>query len=396
MKTYDFCVVGGGIVGVATAWNILRRNPAASLLPVEKESGFGEHQTGHSSGVIHAGIYYEPRSLKAELCRRGAVWTKAFAAEHGIPFRECGKLLVATNQTELARMEGLVERAAKNGLDAERLGTAGLRDREPLISGIAALFIKESAIVDYRLVTQALVRAVHEAGGEVATRAEVVEISERADAVTLSTRDRTWRCRTLVACAGLQADRVARLAGLETDFQIVPFRGEYYRLPEAKADLVQHLIYPVPDPALPFLGVHLSPTIGGDLTVGPSAVLALGRERYSTFGFSARDVAEMLRFRGLRKVATANLATGAREMRNAVWKRGYLRECQKYCPSLELSDLQGKHSGVRAQAVMNDGTFVHDFLLRTTSRMVHVVNAPSPAATSALPIGEMIAKRAAA
>ncbi|MBP2329225.1 L-2-hydroxyglutarate oxidase [Kibdelosporangium banguiense] len=393
---YDFCVIGAGIVGAATAWNLLRRNAGASVLLLEKEQQAGVHQTGHNSGVIHAGIYYEPGSLKARLCRRGAAWTKTFAAENGIPFRECGKLLVATDETELARMEQLVERATRNGLDAERLDAAALREREPLIDGAAALFIKETGIIDYGQVTEALVRQAQHMGGTVVTGARVVEIAERADAVTVSCAARTWQCRKLIACAGLQSDRVARLAGLPTDFQIVPFRGEYYRLPPAKAGLVAHLIYPVPDPDLPFLGVHLSPTIGGDLTVGPSAVLALGRERYSTFGFDARDVWEMLRFRGMRKVAKANFGTGLREMRNAAWKRGYLRACRKYCPSLELSDLESKFSGVRAQAVMNDGTFVHDFLLRTTPRMVHVVNAPSPAATSALPIGEMIAERAAA
>ncbi|MER5686358.1 L-2-hydroxyglutarate oxidase [Streptomyces sp. NPDC002205] len=393
---YDFCVIGGGIVGVATAWNILRRDPSAKVILVEKERALAAHQTGHNSGVIHAGIYYEPGSLKAKLCRRGAAWTKEFAAEQGIPFRECGKLLVATNQLELDRMQGLVERARLNGIDAELLDRAALREREPMVAGLAALFIKETGIIDYRQVTAALARLVTEAGGEIVTGAEIAEITERGDAVTVSTQHRTWRTRRLVACAGGQADRVARLAGLKTDFQIMPFRGEYYRLPAGKSQMVKHLIYPIPDPELPFLGVHLSPTIGGELTVGPSAVLALGRERYTTFGFSARDVADILKFPGLGKVAMANFKTGIREMRNAVWKRGYLREARKYCPSLQLSDLQGKHSGVRAQAVMNDGTFVDDFLIRSTERMVHVINAPSPAATSALPIGEMIADRALA
>lgn len=391
---YDYCVIGAGIVGLATARAILDRQPGATVIVLEKEADVAAHQTGHNSGVIHAGIYYEPGSLKADLCKQGAAATKRFADEHGIEYRVTGKLLVATDDVELARMEKLTDRARINGIDHERLGAAELRDREPLVSGVGALLVKDTGIVDYRLVCRALAQDITDVGAEVRTGSEVVGIDERDDCVTVATPDTTVRARTLIACAGLQADRIARLAGLPVDFQIMPFRGEYYRLRPEKSSIVRHLIYPIPDPDLPFLGVHLSPTVGGDITVGPNAVLGFAREKYEPFGFDRRDVAEMLRFPGLRRVAAANVRTGVREMRNAIFKRGYLDECRKYCPSLELDDLQDRHAGIRAQAVLRDGTFVHDFLIRSTDRMVHVVNAPSPAATSALPIGRMIAERA--
>lgn len=391
---YDYCIIGGGIVGIATAWNILRETPSASVVVLEKERRLAAHQTGHNSGVIHAGIYYEPGSLKATLCRQGAARTKAYATEKGIPFRECGKMLVATNALELDRMEGLVERAERNGIAYERLDSARLAEREPHVRGLGALFLRETGIIDYTRVTEALAEDMVRAGAEVVPGVEVDEIIERPDLVTVSAGSTTWRCRTLIACAGLQADRIAALARLETDFQILPFRGEYYTLPPEKSDLVSHLIYPIPDPDLPFLGVHVSPTIDGRITVGPNAVLGLAREKYQPLGIDVRDVAQMLRFPGLARVAAANLVTGAKEMRNSLWKRGYLRECRKYLPSIELADLQERSAGIRAQAVMNDGTFVHDFLVRRTDRMVHVVNAPSPAATSALPIGQMIARQA--
>lgn len=399
-RIYDYGIIGGGIVGIATAWNLLREHPSATVLVLEKEPGLGIHQTGHNSGVIHAGIYYEPGSLKAELCRKGAAWTKAYATDKAIPFRECGKLLVATTALELDRLEGLVDRAERNGITYERLTAQQLVAREPNVRGLGALFLPETGIIDYARVTRALADDIVAAGAEVLTGTRVDQIVERSDLVTIASgidaaTRKVWRCRTLVACAGLQADRIAAMAGLDLDFQIMPFRGEYYTLPPEKSDLVSHLIYPIPDPDLPFLGVHISPTIEGRLTVGPNAVLGLAREKYATWGFDARDVAALLRFPGLARVAAANLGSGLREVRNSVWKRGYLRECQKYCPSLQEDDLQGRHAGIRAQAVMNDGTFVHDFLIRRTDRMVHVVNAPSPAATSALPIGQLIARQAA-
>lgn len=390
---YDFCVIGGGIVGAATALKLLERRPGASLLLLEKAAQLGTHQTGHNSRVIHSGIYYEPGSLKAELCRRGAQATKEFAAANEIPFDVCGKLLVATNQVELRRLDNLAERAAVNQLEVERLDAAELHRREPNIRGVAALLVPSTGIIDYGLVTAAIAKHIEAAGGQIRTSTEVDRIDETGDAVHIGAGEQRWSARRLVVCGGLQADRLARLAGIHTDTAIVPFRGEYYRLPASRKGLIQHLIYPVPDPDLPFLGVHLSPTIDGDITVGPNAVLGLAREGYRKFSVERRDLVALATFPGLWRLARSNIATGAREMKNSLFKRGYLQECRKYCPSLQVADLLPQEAGIRAQAVRKDGSLVHDFELERTPRSVHVLNAPSPAATSALPIGELIAEK---
>ncbi|MEV0334178.1 L-2-hydroxyglutarate oxidase [Nocardia sp. NPDC050717] len=387
---YDFCVLGGGIVGVATAHRLLTKFPGASLALVEKEAALGAHQTGHNSGVIHSGIYYPPDSLKARLCRAGAAWTKEFAAANDIPFRECGKLLVATDSAELARMRELYERSITNGVDVAAIDAAELVRREPAITGVGALFVPATGIIDYTKVAAALAEQVVAMGGRVLLDTPIEAIGETDAAVTISGPTTSITARTLVVCAGLQADRMARAAGIRTDFRIVPFRGEYYRLPAARADLVRTLIYPVPDPALPFLGVHLSPTIDGELTVGPNAVLGLAREGYAKGSVTARDAVDVLSFRGFHRVARAHVRTGARELRNSLFKRGYLAECRKYCPELTVADLLPHRAGIRAQAVLRDGTLVHDFLIERTPRSIHVLNAPSPAATSAMPIAEYL------
>lgn len=384
--TYDFCVLGGGIVGVATAHRLLTEFPGASLVLVEKEATLGAHQTGHNSGVIHSGIYYPPDSLKARLCRAGAQWTKEFAAANDIPFQVCGKLLVATDSVERERMLALYERSIANGVEVESIDAAELARREPRIAGVGALFVPATGIIDYAKVTAALAAQVGDLGGKVLLDTTVEAITETDSAVTISGPNGAITAKTLVVCAGLQADRMARMAGIRTDFRIVPFRGEYYRLPAERAGLVRTLIYPVPDPALPFLGVHLSPTIDGELTVGPNAVLGLSREGYRKGSVNRRDALEALSFPGLHRVARAHLRTGARELRNSLFKRGYLAECRRYCPELGLADLLPHRAGIRAQAVLADGTLVHDFLIERTPRSIHVLNAPSPAATSAMPI----------
>ncbi|MEW9682321.1 L-2-hydroxyglutarate oxidase [Pseudomonas sp. TE50-2] len=391
--TYDYCIIGGGIVGLATAMALLTRRPGASLLILEKEASLGRHQTGHNSGVIHAGIYYAPGSLKADLCKRGAQATKDFCAEHGIAFEVCGKLLVASNDLEVQRMQALYERSQQNGLKVERLDAGALREREPNIVGKGALFLDATGIVDYQQVCDAMAKVIRQAGGEVRLSTAVHAIQEHADHVAVSTDGNTWRARQLVACAGLQSDRLARLAGVKIDHQIIPFRGEYYRLPASKNQIVNHLIYPIPDPELPFLGVHLTRMIDGSVTVGPNAVLGFGRENYRKFSVNWRDVAEYARFPGFWKTIWNNLGSGTAEMKNSLFKRGYLEQCRKYCPSLQVEDLLPYEAGIRAQAVMRDGSLVHDFLFAETPRMVHVCNAPSPAATSAIPIGQMIAEK---
>jgi (S)-2-hydroxyglutarate dehydrogenase len=390
---FDYCVIGGGIVGLATALRLLEARPGASLVLLEKETELGVHQTGHNSGVIHSGIYYPPGSFKAQLCRRGARATTEFAAAHGIPVDVCGKLLVATDSVEAARMDALCERARDNAVDVERLDAAQLHRREPHIRGVGALLVPSTGIVDFRAIARAMGESIRTAGATVELGVEVTGITETSDAVRITAGERRIHARRLVACAGLQSDRLARMAGARTDFQIVPFRGEYYRLPGTRSALIKHLIYPIPDPGLPFLGVHLTRTIDGGVTVGPNAVLGFAREGYRKGSFRARDVATYLRFGGMWRMARANVRTGARELRNSIFKRGYLRECRKYCPELTLADLLAAPAGIRAQAVLRDGTLVHDFLFAETPRTLHVCNAPSPAATSAIPIGELIAAK---
>lgn len=391
--TWKYCLIGGGIVGLATAMKLLEQRPGASLLILEKENGLGQHQSGHNSGVIHTGIYYAPGSLKAKLCRQGAQRTKEFCAEHGVPFEVCGKLLVATNTREEARMDALIERAATNQIKVERLGSAELRRREPNIDGLSGLFLPETGIVDYRLVCQAMADNIQRRGGTIELGVEVTDIRETRSEVVLAGGGREWKTHHLIACAGLQSDRVAKTAGMQIDHQIVPFRGEYYQLAASKSNIVRHLIYPVPDPHLPFLGVHLTRMIDGTLTVGPNAVLGFAREGYAKYSINLRDVREYATFPGFWKTMNANLRHGLVEMRNSLFKAGYLAECRKYCPSLTDDDLLPYESGIRAQAVTRDGTLVHDFLFVESPRMLHVCNAPSPAATSAIPIGEMIATR---
>jgi L-2-hydroxyglutarate oxidase len=394
MTDFDLAVIGGGIVGLSTAMQMTERFPGLSVAVLEKEPALARHQTGRNSGVIHAGIYYQPGSLKAQFCREGVAATIEFCHERDIAFEQCGKLLVATDRDELPRMEALYERARVNGIDVERLDRSEIACREPRIRGLAGLFVKTTGIVDYARVARAMADVVADRGGAILTSSEVERIEETPQGVTLEVgRDRI-RARHLIAAAGLHADHIARLCGVDVDFQIVPFRGEYYRLGADKNDIVRHLIYPIPDPSLPFLGVHLTRMIGGYVTVGPNAVLAFAREGYGFGTVNLRDLRQMAAFPGFRKVIAANVRSGLAEMANSLLKSRYLALCRRYCPELELGDLLPYRSGVRAQAVLADGTMVHDFLIGETARTIHVLNAPSPAATSAIPIGRHITRLA--
>jgi len=392
---FDYCIIGGGIVGLATAMRLLEDRPGSSLILLEKEDRLGKHQTGHNSGVIHAGIYYPPGSLKAELCRKGAEATKAFCAENGIRFETCGKLLIATSDLEMQRMNALHERSKQNMIEVHRVSEGELREREPNISGRGALFVPSTGIVSYAGVCQAMGRRIVALGGEIRLSTRVTGIHETADAVDIASDGESWRAKKLVACAGLQSDRLAILAGLAIEHRIVPFRGEYFRLPANKNDIVRHLIYPIPDPALPFLGVHLTRMIDGSVTVGPNAVIGFAREGYPRLSVNLADMADYALFPGFWKTVLANRKSAVKELRNSLWKSGYLEECRKYCPSLTIADLLPYEAGIRAQAVRKDGALIHDFLFAETDRMLHVCNAPSPAATSAIPIAEMIASRLA-
>jgi L-2-hydroxyglutarate oxidase len=390
---YDYCIVGGGIVGLATGVALLRAQPSASLLLLEKEPGFARHQTGHNSGVIHAGIYYAPGSLKARLCREGLEATVAFCEEHGIPFKQCGKLIVATNELEEQRIHDLYARAVANNIPLERLSGDELKECEPRIRGRSALLSRKTGIVDFRHVARVMAELLQGQGATMLVGRNVTRIREMGDRVEIGAAEETWSARRLVVCSGLQADRLARLAGLKTDFRIVPFRGEYFQLPAAYNDIVSHLIYPAPDPALPFLGVHLTRMIDGSVTVGPNAVLGLAREGYERFSFAPRDVADFVTYGGFWKLIFKHRRHALHELKGSLFRSAYLAECRKYCTELQLRDLLPYRAGIRAQVVMADGTAVHDFLFRETDRMLHVCNAPSPAATSAIPIGKLVAER---
>jgi (S)-2-hydroxyglutarate dehydrogenase len=393
---YDFIIIGGGIVGVSTAWQLQQRFPDAAIVLVEKESTLARHQTGHNSGVIHAGVYYRPGSLKADFCRRGSAATLAFCQEHDIPVKRCGKLLVATTEVEMKRMEALERRCLLNGIDTQRLSGGELAREEPRISGLGALLVPATAITDYKRITVKMAERFTALGGAVTTGAPVSALEEGRDAVTVHLGSRRLAARWLVVCGGLMADRLALMMNLKIDFRIIPFRGEYYRLAPRHNGIVNHLIYPLPDPELPFLGVHLTRMIDGSVTVGPNAVVGWKREGYARVNLDLRDALEIVSFGGFWKVMRTHIRSAVGELKDSFNKRGYLERVRKYCPNLSMADLLPFPAGIRAQAVLNSGELVHDFLFAETDRSLHVCNAPSPAATSAIPIGSFICDRISA
>ena len=394
MKHYDIVLIGGGIVGVATAWQLKRRHPGASVLLVEKEPALALHQTGRNSGVIHAGVYYQPGSLKADFCKRGAAWTLAFCREHGLPFDQCGKLLVATTDLEFERMAALEERCRQNGIQTERLSGRELVKREPQITGMGALYVRATGITDYGRITAKIAALFQASGGQVKTGVPVRSIAENNRGIRIRLGATTLAADYLIACGGLMADRLARMMHIPLDFQIIPFRGEYFQLPPERNGIVNHLIYPIPDPELPFLGVHLTRMIDGSVTVGPNAVLGWKREGYGRFNVSLEDSLKMLTYPGFWQVIGLNLKSGLAEIRDSLHRPGYLARVRQYCPSLTLADLRPYPVGIRAQAVTRRGDLVHDFLFAESERSLHVCNAPSPAATSAMPIGEYLCAKA--
>lgn len=389
---YDFIVIGGGILGLSTAMQLINARPDSKILLVEKEDGPAKHQTGRNSGVIHAGVYYTPGSLKAKFCLEGNRATKAFCQSHNIPFLECGKLLVATNDLEMKRMRALWERTASNGLKRTWLEADELHEVEPNITGIGGIQFPSSGIVDYGEVAAAMARDFEAAGGEIRYSTTVVGLEERSSEVIVKTEQGDFKAGLLISCSGLMADRVVRMLGKDPGFAICPFRGEYFQLPPKHNHIVNHLIYPIPDPSMPFLGVHLTRMIDGSVTVGPNAVLAWKREGYHKGDFSLGDTIDMLTNPGIIKVLKSNLRPGLIEWKNSIYKNGYLAQVRKYCPSLSIDDLQPYPSGVRAQAVSRDGKLIDDFLFVNTTRSVNVCNAPSPAATSSIPIGAYIVR----
>ena len=389
----DILVVGGGIIGMATALELQSRDPAAKITVLEKEAGPAVHQSGHNSGVIHAGVYYAPGSLKAKFCREGVSETEAFCSEHGIRFDRCGKLIVATSEVEVDRMAELGRRARANGIRIEDVDQAGLRQMEPHINGLAGLFSPSTGIVDFKRVTEVMAERFAAAGGLVRYGERVVAGRETGCQVTVSTDKGHIEADRVVTCAGLHSDRLIRAFGQDPGYRVIPFRGEFYRLLNQPDDLVRHLIYPVPDPERPFLGVHLTRKISGGFTVGPNAVLAFRREGYRLTDFSIGDMAGTLGYSGFWRMLAQNAGSAMSELSASVSKRNYLRRVRKYCDRIQLRDLAPYPAGVRAQAVAPDGKIIDDFLFVESERCLHVGNAPSPAATSAMPIACHIAAR---
>lgn len=386
-------VVGGGILGLATARLIAREQPAADVTVLEKEPQLALHQTARNSGVVHAGIYYEPGSLKARMCRRGVALLRDFCAERDLPYEQCGKLVVALGETELPRLAQLEKRAHANGVPGLRhLDATQLREVEPHAAGIAALHSPETAITDFRAVALALAQELTDRGGTVRTGVEATRVqSGTSAAATVEIVDGSEiSADRVVVCAGLHADRLARRSGEDAAPRIVPFRGEYWALRPERRSLVRGLIYPVPDPTLPFLGVHLTKTVDGSVLIGPNAVLALAREGYRCGAVDGRDVAETLAWGGTWRLMRRHRRAGLDEARRSLSKRAFVSEARRYVPELQPADAIRAGSGVRAQAVDRDGTMVDDFRIGGDARVVWVRNAPSPAATSSLAIAEEI------
>ena len=388
---YDIAVIGGGIVGMSFAMQATEAFPRARVLVLEKEDGLARHQTGHNSGVIHSGVYYKAGSLKARLCTAGAREMVEFCARHGIPHEVCGKLIVATTAEEAHRLEDLRARGEANGLTGLRLlDGAAMREVEPHVGGVRALKVPSTGITDYSLVTAKYAEIATGRGVDVKTDAGVTGFTNSRDEVVVQTRAGDFAARYVVNCAGLYSDRIAQLAGHDPQMMLVPFRGEYYDLAPARVSLVRALIYPVPDPAYPFLGVHFTRRIYGNVDAGPNAVLAFRREGYRRTDFDLGETMEVVEYSGFRAMARKHWRNGLGEMRRSWSKRLFVRSCQRLVPEVRMEDMTAGGSGVRAQAVEEDGTLVDDFRFVARERFLHVLNVPSPAATASLPIGREI------
>lgn len=393
MKTHVI-VAGAGIVGLSTAYELSLRGHRVTVL--EKEADVATHQTGNNSGVIHSGLYYTPGSLKATLGQAGAVSMERFAKDNGVAVDICGKLVVATTAAQLPALERLHQRGQANGVACRVLTPAAAREVEPHVNAVAALKVDSTGIVDYRGVCAALRRLIEDNGGEVRFGQAIVAVATRSDAITVSTKVAEYRADEFVNCAGLHSDRVARLSGLQPDVRIIPFRGEYFELTPESHHLVRGLIYPVPDPAFPFLGVHLTRMVNGGVHAGPNAVFALAREGYSWFDINARDTWESALWPGLWKLGRKFWRNGLDEVARSLSRTRFLASLRELVPELADDSLLPTHAGVRAQAMRRDGSLVDDFYFERAPRQIHVLNAPSPAATAGLEIGRTVANELAA
>lgn len=390
---YDFAIVGGGIVGLSTGMAIYDRFPNAKVVVIEKEAVVAEHQTGHNSGVIHSGIYYKPGSFKARFARQGSNSMKEFCQTHGIDHDICGKVIVATKEEELPLLENLYTRGLENKLDIQRIGSDELKEIEPHVKGLGAIRVPQAGIVNYRQVSEKFASIIEEKGGEIKLNTKVEKIQEESDQVTIETSRGTIKARMVINCAGLHSDRVAAAAGYKTDMKILPFRGEYYKLKPEKRYLVKNLIYPVPNPKFPFLGVHFTRMVSGEVDAGPNAVLSFKREGYKKTDFNAKDLAEALSYSGLWKMAGKFAKEGMDEYIRSFSKKQFTKSLQELIPEIQADDLIPAPAGVRAQAIRNDGNMVDDFHIIMGKRTIHVCNAPSPAATASIEIGKEVVNR---
>ncbi|MBW4514347.1 MAG: L-2-hydroxyglutarate oxidase [Timaviella obliquedivisa GSE-PSE-MK23-08B] len=390
---YDFAVIGGGIVGLSTAMTLGRQYPSAKILVLEKESRWAFHQTGNNSGVIHSGIYYKPGSYKAKFCRNGAQSMVDFCRSHNIPHEVCGKVIIATQEKELPQLETLYQRGLENGLEVFRLTKEEVLEYEPHVDCIAGVRVVSTGIADYKQVCQKYAELAGAQGAELRLNTRVNRMVETGSGRVLETNQGSFEARYVINCAGLQSDRVAKMGNVDPQAKIVPFRGEYYELTPAKRHLVKGLIYPVPNPDFPFLGVHFTRMIDGSVHAGPNAVLSLKREGYKKTDFDLRDFAEVMTFPGFWKLAAKHADEGIQEIIRSFSKAAFVRSLQRLIPEVQMEDVVPTHAGVRAQALMNDGKLVDDFLIIDGENSMHVCNAPSPAATSSLEIGKAIVDR---
>lgn len=389
----DILIIGGGIVGLSTAYNALLQNPDCSVTVLEKESALAQHQTGHNSGVLHSGIYYKPGSLKADNCRKGKRTMEEFCAAEGIDFEICGKVIVALNDSEIPAMKQIFERGQANDVDCKLIDQERLREIEPHVAGIAAIHVPEAGIVNYRQVCERLGEKITAMGGKILLDEKVKGITLFPTEVAVDTARNTFVGRHVVNCGGLYSDRLARLSGRDPNVKIVPFRGEYFELKPEAQSLVNHLIYPVPDPAFPFLGVHFTRMIEGGIECGPNAVLAFAREGYEKYKVNVGELFESLTYPGFIKIAAKYWKTGAGEMWRSISKPAFVKALARLLPEIHEDDLVAVPAGVRAQAISPDGQMVDDFLIVEHQRIINVCNAPSPAATAALNIGKTIAEK---
>ncbi|GJQ63400.1 MAG: hydroxyglutarate oxidase [Melioribacteraceae bacterium] len=389
--TYDIIIIGAGIVGLATAYKILEKEPNKKILVLEKENGVSKHQTGNNSGVIHSGIYYKPGSLKATNCRRGYKYLIDFCDVNDIKYDLCGKVIVAVTESEIPQLDKIYDRGIENGLkNLKKLSGEEVREIEPNVAGVAGIFVPQTGIIDYKVVSQKLADIIREKGADIQFGQEVTGISEKTDDIEVVTKSSTFSSKLLISCAGLQSDRIAKLTHPDLPVKIVPFRGEYYKIKEEKRSLVKNLIYPVPDPAFPFLGVHFTRMIDGEVEAGPNAVLSFKREGYSKFSFNAGDAIETFAWKGFRKVMYKFWKTGMGEFYRSYSKGAFVKALQRLMPSITAEDLTPGGAGIRAQACDKEGGLIDDFYIVGDGRVFHVCNAPSPAATASLSIGEHI------